>query len=378
MTKLGVVVLSAPDLGGTYQYSLSMLEALRHTQAYEITLYADPSNKDLVKLGYPIRKFTEPRWKQLSYLAADALGLKLEDPFVDEDILIAPIYSLALLQTAKPFVYTLHDLQEFYYPQNFSWAQRLWRRRVHVCLSRRAGRIICESEYVKSDIVRFFGVRDECVAVIAAPPLRQRTAEFDAAELEEVRGRLRLPDRFILYPAQFWPHKNHLRLIDAFKQVVAKAPELKLVLTGKKRDDYEVVMRAVGEAGLEGNILHLGYIEQSDLQAIYHLAAALVMPSLFESVSIPIYEAFEAGTPVAASNILSIPEQVGSAALQFDPFSSSSIAESILKLAHDPGLAKRLGALGRDRIASMTPQTYCSRLQNLLTQIANAKVIRAD
>jgi glycosyltransferase involved in cell wall biosynthesis len=373
LRKLGVLVVATPDSGGTYQYSVSMLEALRYAQGYEITLYADPSNQDLVKLGYPIREFTEPRASRPTYLAADALGLRLEDPFDKEDILIAPTYSLALLHTAKPFAYTLHDLQEFHYPDNFSWGQKRWRRSVHLRLSRRAARIICESEYVKSDIVRIFNVADKKVAVIAAPPLRQTVAELSFTELEKVRSRLGLPNRFVFYPAQFWPHKNHFRLVEAFKQVAAQEPELKLVLTGKKNYEYGTIMRAVEEARLENNIQHLGYIEQADLQAIYHLAAALVMPSLFESVSIPIYEAFQAGTPVAASGILSIPEQVGEAGLLFDPFSSSSIAESILKLVNDPELAKRLEKLGREKMTSMTPQHYCSQLQDLFGIISKTK-----
>ncbi len=170
-------------------------------------MYADPSNRDLARLGYPIRKFTEPRAKQLIYLIADVLHLRLEDPFDKEDILIAPIYSLALLHTARPFAYTLHDLQEFYYPQNFSWLQRIWRRSVHARLSRRAARIICESEYLRSDIIRLLGMPSEKVVVITAPPLTLKHAEVDFADLEKVRIRLGLPNRFVFYPAQFWAHK---------------------------------------------------------------------------------------------------------------------------------------------------------------------------
>jgi len=376
LTKLGVIVLATPDLGGTYQYSLSLLEALRHAHGYEITLYGDPSNQDLAALGYPIRRYFEPRAMQLAYLAADALGLKLADPFDKEDILIAPIYSLAALHTTKAFAYTLHDLQELHYPENFSWGQRTWRRSVHAHLSRGAARIVCEAQYVKSDIVRLFKLPDEKVFVIAAPPLRQTVAEINSAELKKVCARLGLPNRFVFYPAQFWPHKNHLRLIAAFKQVVTQEPELKLVLTGKKRDEYATVMRAVEEAGLEENVQHLGYIEQADLQAIYHLATALVMPSLFESVSIPIYEAFQAGTPVAASGILSIPEQVGEAGLLFDPLSSSSIAESILTLVSNPELAEELGNRGRKKIAAMTPQLYCSQLQELFAELSKMNAHR--
>jgi glycosyltransferase involved in cell wall biosynthesis len=369
LKRLGVVVLATPESGGTYQYSLSMLEALVHAREYQITLYADPTNPDLVRLGYPIRRFVETRVWQLAYLAADALGLNLGDPFADEDILIAPVFSLALLQTKKPFAYTLHDLQEHRYPENFSWSQRSWRHSVNARLLRKASRIVCESRYVKSDIVRIFKVADEKIVVIAAPPLRQTAAEPSAAELEVVRTRLGLSNRFVFYPAQFWPHKNHLRLIDAFRQVLVQEPDLELVLTGKQRDEYAAVMRAIKEAGLEGNIQHLGHIDQADLQAIYHLAAALVMPSLFESVSIPIYEAFQAGTPVAASGILAIPEQVGDAGLLFDPQSTTSIKEAILKLVSDPEAAQLLGTRGRARMLAMTPERYGAQLQNLLGEL---------
>jgi glycosyltransferase involved in cell wall biosynthesis len=362
-------VLATPSLGGTYQYSLSMLEALRYLQGYEVTLYGDPSNEDFAKLGFPIRKFVEPRARQLTCLIANALGVKLQDPFHEEDILVAPIYSLALLHTTKPCVYTLHDLQESHYPGNFFWPQRAWRSSVHFALSRKAARIICESEYVKSDIVRLLDVANENVAVIAAPPIRQTRSEFRPAELEEVRNRLRLPKHFVLYPAQFWPHKNHIRLVQAFKRVVASEPEFKLVLTGDKRNEYGAIMQAVSEAGLEHSVLCPGYIAQADLQALYHLAVALVMPSLFESVSIPIYEAFQAGTPVAASGILSIPEQVGDAGLLFDPLSSESIAECMLKLIVEPKLASVLGDRGRRKIKSMTPENYCSQLQRLFGSV---------
>jgi glycosyltransferase involved in cell wall biosynthesis len=360
---------ATPASGGTYQYSLSMLEALRHARGYDITLYADPQNPDLARLGYRIREFAESRAMQAGYFVANVLGVSLPDPFADEDVLIAPTYCLALLHTRKPFAYTLHDLQEFHYPKNFSRLQRHFRRSVYLRLSKRARQIICESEYVKSDIVRLLNVPAGKIVVITAPPLRQAFAEYSTPHFEEVRARLGLPDRFVFYPAQFWPHKNHLRLIEAFSLVVAREPDLKLVLAGNQRNEYEAVMRPVSEAGLGRNVQHLGYIKQTDLQAVYHLALALVMPSLFESISLPVYEAFQAGTPVVASNILSFPEQVGDAGLLFDPLSSSAIADCILRVASDPELAQELAKRGRAKMVAMTPQRYCGQLQGLVEAI---------
>ncbi len=143
-------------------------------------------------------------------------------------------------------------------------------------------------------------------------------------------------------------------------------PDLKLVLTGKKRDEYESVMGAVGKLGLNDHVIHLGYVAQEDLQAIYRLATALVMPSLFESVSIPIYEAFQVGTPVAASGILAMPEQVGDAGLLFDPMSVASIRQAILQIAGDPEAARLLGQKGKQKMQAMTPERYGAQLQDML------------
>ena len=366
--KLGVIVLSRPDYGGTYQYTLSTLQALQHTSGFEITLYGDPQNPDFAELGYPIRGFTESRAQQMAALTADRLHIGLPDLFASEDILLAPIYSLALLHTSKPFAYALHDLQEHYYPENFQWWQRIWRYQVHSRLLARACRVICESQQVKTDIVRIFGVLAERAAVMAAPPLRQFAADEDDDRLQATRVRLGLPEKFLFYPAQFWPHKNHLRLIEAFRDVASEVPDLHLVLTGKKRDQYEAVKKAVDQAGLSGRVCHLGYVKQDDLRAIYRLAKALIMPSLFESVSIPIYEAFQLGTPVAASGILAIPEQVGDAGLLFDPTSTASISDAMLKILSDPEAARLLGR-GRDRMLAMTPERYGAQLQNLLGEL---------
>jgi glycosyltransferase involved in cell wall biosynthesis len=367
--KLGVLVLAGPDNGGTYQYTLSMLQALQHTSGFEITLYGDPQNPDFAKSGYPVSPFTETRARQLTALAAHKMHVRLSDPFISQDILLAPIYSLALLHTSKPFAFTLHDLQENYYPENFSWLQRTWRYQVYSQLSGRARRVICESRYVKTDIIRFFGMSEQRIVVMAAPPLRQFLAAENDDQLQAARARLKLPARFLFYPAQFWAHKNHLCLLEAFREVVAEVPDLKLVLTGKKRDEYEAVMSAIESFGLREQVCHLGYVEQGDLQVIYKLATALVMPSLFESVSIPVYEAFQVGTPVAASGILGIPEQVGDAGLLFDPTSVRSIKEAILAIVKDPETARLLGKRGQDRMSAMTSERYGVQLQSLLDEL---------
>lgn len=369
MTKLGFVALAEPDNGGTYQYTLAMLHGMQHVRGFDITLFGDPKNPDFVKLGYPIIRLTESYAKQLAALASQRMHLRLSDPFASQDILLAPIYSLALLHTSKPFAYTLHDLQERYYPENFSSWQKIWRDQIHSRLLKRAGHVICESRYVKSDIIRFYGVPEQRVDVIPAPPQQHFLSDLSSEQLRAARDRLRLPDKFLVYPAHYWAHKNHLRLIEAFRLVVNEAPDLKLVLTGKKIDDYETVVNAIDKAQLNDHVCHLGFIDLEDLHAVYQDAMALVMPSLFESISIPIYEAFQVGTPVAASNILAIPEQVGDAGVLFDPTSVVSIKDAILRIVWDPELADLLRKRGRERMHMMTPEGYGNQLEAVLRDL---------
>jgi len=223
---------------------------------------------------------------------------------------------------------------------------------------------------VKGDIVRFFGTPKERIAVITAPPQRQFLTEQGRDQLAAARDRLNLSETFFLYPAHAWPHKNHLRLVEAFRGVVDEYPAVKLVLTGNTQSESSGVIAAIDAFGLNESVIHLGYLSPEDLQSVYQLATALVMPSLFESVSIPIYEAFQLGTPVAASSILAIPEQVGDAALLFDPLSSGSIKEAMMTLLRDPQAARALAARGRVRMAAMTPERYGAELQALLRDFA--------
>jgi glycosyltransferase involved in cell wall biosynthesis len=128
-------------------------------------------------------------------------------------------------------------------------------------------------------------------------------------------------------------------------------------------------MRAIDSFGLREKVILPGYVTLEDIQAIYHLAIALVMPSLFESVSIPIYEAFQAGTPVAASNILALPEQVGDAGLLFDPTSVASIRDAIMEMANNPAAARSRAVRARERMAAMTVERYGTQLQELVSQL---------
>ena len=205
--------------------------------------------------------------------------------------------------------------------------------------------------------------------IIVAPPLpvqEEAPEKIHAASIYEKHG---ISESYIFYPAQFWKHKNHLRLIEAFSRVVRDHPGFDLVLTGKKRDEYENVFQRVKELGLEGHVKHIGYVDQEDIASLYKQAQVLVMPSLFESVSIPVFEAFQWGTPVAVSNIVALPEQVGDAGLLFDPLSVNELENVMRRLLEDEGLREKLSNLGKARLNALTFENNGEEIGRMLSQL---------
>jgi glycosyltransferase involved in cell wall biosynthesis len=175
-----------------------------------------------------------------------------------------------------------------------------------------------------------------------------------------------LPERFIFYPAQFWAHKNHLRLIEAVRRLRAEFPDLHLVLAGSKKNGFAAVERKVSSDGLEGVVHFLGFVPESDLAMLYRRAVALVLPTFFGPTNIPPLEAFVVGCPVAASGIYGMPEQLGDAALYFDPLSVDEIVGVLRRLWTDNALRTELGARGRARSAAWGAPQFNQRFATII------------
>ena len=125
-------------------------------------------------------------------------------------------------------------------------------------------------------------------------------------------------------------------------------------------------MKKIYDNNLSSKIQHLGYVDYLDLPYLYKLSEFLIMPSLFESVSIPIYEAFALKVPVTCSNVVSLPEQVGNAALLFDPLDSKDMSKKIMKYLDDENLRKKNSELGFEKIKDFNHDRYCDKLKKII------------
>jgi glycosyltransferase involved in cell wall biosynthesis len=153
-----------------------------------------------------------------------------------------------------------------------------------------------------------------------------------------------LPKRYLIYPANFWLHKNHERLINAFK-IASDGnldSDIKLVCTGTPgaRKDYLVDMSH--RVGIEDRIIFPGYLTNEDLSALMRSSVGLIFPSLYEGFGMPLIEAMAAGVPIACSNSTSLPEVVGNAGQLFDPQEQSQIAMAIVNLVGNEPLRENL------------------------------------
>jgi glycosyltransferase involved in cell wall biosynthesis len=257
--------------------------------------------------------------------------------------------------TSVPSIYHPHDLQHVHLPEFFSDVERRRRDLWYRTLCDQARVVTVTSQWGKRDLIANLGLPDAKVEVIPLAPVIQAygPAPVDVAE---VRRRLDLPAEFLLYPAQTWPHKNHLGLIEALRLLNRSGTTVGLVCSGRCNEHYPAIAEAVSAAGLDGQVRFVGFVSPADLRALFAMARGLVMPTLFEAAGGfgPIADAFSVGLPVACSNATSLPEQVGDAALVFDPRDPESVRSAILRVWTDAGLRADLTAKGRARIAPFT------------------------
>ena len=349
--KIGVLALAKKDSGGVYQYTLSIIDALKRDKTKIYIIFCNEDENIYDNCGLEVRKVTKPKssliekfvrgLQFLFFIRRSWFFTKNEiATFADVDVFLAPLstpYPHFFIN--KPFVYTLHDMQERYYPENFSKFENALRWLVNRALARSADKIICESAFVKNDIVKFIGVNEVKINIIQSPPPEIfLNYKFEEKQFNVVRKKYNLPENFVFYPAQCWFHKNHFKLVEAFEIVSKTFDDVHLILTGSKLNNYNNLMQRIDELSLQDRVKHLGYIDYEDLPYFYKMSQFLVMPTLFESVSIPIYEAFALEVAVCSSNVVALPDQVGDAGLIFDPHDIYDMAANMIKYLSDESL----------------------------------------
>jgi len=268
------------------------------------------------------------------------------------------------LLCALPTVYNPHDLQHLHFPQFWTPWIIAWRETVYPAGCYFAHTVVVGSEWVKNDVIRHYRVRPEKLQVIREAPSTESFPEPTEEEISAIQRKYDIQRPFALYPAVTWSHKNHIRLLKALAHLRDKTGlRISLVCTGSRYERHWPPIEAcIAELKLWPQIKFLGFVPEDDLRAIYRLAHLLVLPTLFEANSLPIFEAWLEGVPVACSNIPALREQVGGAAHLFDPQQVASIADAVAKVSTDVAVQEELRARGFQRLKEFnweyTAKTY--------------------
>lgn len=272
--------------------------------------------------------------------------------------------------TDLPSIYHPHDLQHLHLPHFFTSEQFQQREFVYRALCSGSTMVAVASQWVRADVIAAYGLPEEKVFVVPLAPPVDAFRPPTVAEVSTTRSRYQLPAEFVLYPAATWPHKNHIRLLEALALLKSRGVRVPLVCTGMQTGHFRNVNQRIEQFDLTDQVQFLGVVPAGELVAIYAAATAVVIPTEFEAASFPVWEAFRAGVPVACSNVTSLPEQVGDAAVLFDPQDVAGMATSIESLWADAVLRRMLVERGRVQVARFDWLTTASLFRAHYRRIA--------
>jgi glycosyltransferase involved in cell wall biosynthesis len=409
--RIGVVPVASVG-GGVYQYSLTVLDALDSWLASGsgddlVAFGSDPDHHlaSLPRSRWTVRPFGPPSLARATALRLNrAVGsgrlreslqfvrrrltrrvaTSIDDVRVQPaakkwfddlgiELMIYPTHDNLSFETRTPYLQAIHDLQHRLHPEfpevsaNGEWERREYTLKNIV---RYATLLIADSEIGREDILRFYGdyIGPDRVKVLPFLPASYLNPNVSELEKQRVRMHYQLPERFLFYPAQFWPHKNHLRVVQALGLIRAQhGVDVPIVLCGSntgelRRRTFKELMTAAQRLKIEKNIYSLGYVSNGGMSALYAEATALVMPTFFGPTNIPPIEAASFGCPVLTADIRGIREQVGDGAVLVDPRSVESIADGIYRLWEDEDLRQSVSEKLRRRLGCYTQDDFRRRL----------------
>jgi glycosyltransferase involved in cell wall biosynthesis len=270
-------------------------------------------------------------------------------------------------------VVTIHDCIHLRFPQYlpgklaYVYAKgSMW------SATRKADRVLTVSEASKRDILHFFDIPPDKVAVIYNAIDERFLGGADHRRMELTRQRYQLDHPFVLYVGNIKPHKNIGRLVEAFAMARRSGPAgLKLIIIGDELSKYPVLRQSVHRHKLDKHVRFLGFQPQETLAAFYRLARAFVFPSLYEGFGLPPLEAMACGTPVVTSNVSSLPEVAGGAALLVDPLDSAAIADGMVRAVTDDALRADLIARGLKRAHEFSWKQSVAKIHGIYMDVAN-------
>ena len=257
-----------------------------------------------------------------------------------------------------PYVLTVHDMLDHMYRARGGSGLR---RSLHFNLTRRvvrkAARIFAVSNFTKGEVEKLFAIKPGRIEVIYNA-IDQRFLSGHASDADRLflAERYQVTYPFLLYAGRISPHKNLVRIIEAFSALKAELtkhdlyPDLKLIIIGDEVSKHPDLRRTVVRGGVHNDVRFLGFVPIEVLRIFYDAAKVFVFPSLYEGFGLPPLEAMAHGTPVLTSNTSSIPEVVGDAAVMVNPENIFEMMRALQRVLLDQSLRERLRQRGYEQV----------------------------
>ena len=397
--NIGMYIPGSKSSGGVYQYTLTMIDCLKRFDKVNRYFILYSRNADfsqslcsgsrwhiihvestkgniiqgiarVTRLVHAWRwKFSGGKWLYVNK--------RLRKRFLAHniDLMIYPVPTTVAFEVGIPYIFAIHDLQHRLhpeFPEVSSFGRRVAREYLFQNGAKHALAILVDSETGKEDVLIAYGlsgVTSEVIKVLPFLPPPYISGGTDESICAEVKQKYSLPEAYIFYPAQFWQHKNHARLIKALYQIrVQYNLKVPAIFVGSRKGAFKTVMRLVSHLNLEEQVRCLGFVPEQEMATLYRMATALVMPTFFGPTNIPVLEAFALGCPVITSDIRGIREQVGRAGLLIDPKNVQEMSDAIYRIWTDSTLRQDIIRKGYEKVKTYTPQDYAQKVLSVIKE----------
>lgn len=356
-------VLMDKHYSGVSQYSAKLLAAiLKLDKENTYSLFYNSYKKKNINLqvfsapNLKLKGLNYPN-KIFNYFLQKILHLpKLDKVAGDVDVFFAPHLNFISLSDKTKFVITVHDLSFLRYPEFFSRRKNFWHQALHIKkLLQRAEAIVAVSNNTKHDLVEILAIDEKKIKVIYSGNNYQQEENLlneDRTKSTNVLEKFSLTPGYILFVGNIEPRKNIVNLIEAYNKLRNEKGDLakvQLVLAGLPAWKHKKIYKSRELSDYRNDIKFLGYVTDSEKSELYRQAGVFAYPSFYEGFGFPPLEAMSHSLPVVSSNVSSLPEVLGEAALLVNPFKSEDIKEALVLALQDEKLRASLIAKGKLR-----------------------------
>lgn len=405
--RIGLVFTMRKTNGGAYQYALTFLDALKNNRRHQYFIfnfthdlpeeYKKFDNFEVIEMtGPPPSPPHEEGRKGRSKFVRTKILLhnillrlhlfsllksltKLSQKNTLEKILSKKLDLIIFTMSHKlaflldiPTIVPIHDLQHRLNPQFPEVSSgKIWLEREYLYsqITERAWRILVDSQIGKEDVLKYYKIDPKKIEILPFLPPNYLSSQINESSHQEFLAKL--PRKFLFYPAQLWPHKNHENIIHAMGLLKKNGQRVDIVLSGSKKEKwntFDYLMKLASNLGVRDQIHYLGFVSNEEMSLLYKKSTALIMATFFGPSNIPILEAWKLGCPVLYSDIRGCREQAGDAALLFDPTNAEDIAKKIQQIWTDENLRQDLISKGTARLNLWTPEMFGDKINKVINQ----------